>query len=112
MKTADLLADGFERVRETSYDALDGLSADELAHRVGPEANSIGWLIWHLTRVQDDHVSEVAEVEQVWTAQDWVGRFGLPFSADATGYAQTSDEVAEVRVDGSLLRDYLDAVLA
>ncbi len=38
----------------------------------------MAWLVWHLTRVEDDHVADVAGVEQVWTSQDWYSRFGLP----------------------------------
>ena len=73
-------------------------------------ANSIAWLVWHLTRVQDDHVADVAGAEQVWTAQGWVTRFGLPFAADATGYGQGGDDVAAVRADADLLLGYYDAV--
>jgi hypothetical protein len=53
---------------------------------VDPEANSIAWLVWHLTRIQDDHVAGVAGVEQVWTSQGWGERFGLPFDPRDTGY--------------------------
>ncbi len=110
MNIAELLADGFERVQETTLAAIEGLSVDQLSHRIDGRGNSIGWLVWHLTRVQDDHVSEVAGLEQVWTEQGWEQRFGLPFEADATGYAHHADEVAAVRVDAALLRDYFRAV--
>jgi uncharacterized damage-inducible protein DinB len=112
MNTADLLTDGFGRVRETTLDAIEGLTIDQLAHRVDGRSNSIGWLVWHLIRVQDDHVSEVAGVEQVWTSQGWVDRFALPFSREATGYGHRSDEVAAVRVEAELLQGYLEAVHA
>ena len=88
----------------------DGLDDDQLAHRIDGTANSIAWLVWHLTRVQDDHVADAAGSEQVWTAQDWVTRFGLPFASDATGYGQGSDEVAAVRPGADLLLGYYDAV--
>jgi hypothetical protein len=110
MRTADLLADGLSRVREEALGVIDGLSVEQLAHRVDGRGNSIAWLVWHLTRVQDDHIAEVADVEQVWTAHGWADRFGLPFDKGATGYAQRSAEVDEVRVDGDLLKGYLEAV--
>ena len=110
MRTSELLADGFERVREEVVAAVDGLGEDELAHRVDGRGNSIGWLVWHLTRVQDDHVSEVAGVDQVWSSEGWAQRFGLPFTEDATGYAQTSDEVAQLHVSADLLTGYYDSV--
>ncbi|MBE7187820.1 DUF664 domain-containing protein [Jatrophihabitans endophyticus] len=93
----DLLRDGFDRVRETATAAVQGLDDAALTHRVGPEANSIAWLVWHLARVQDDHVADVAGTEQVWTAAGWAGRFAVPFDEGAIGYGQSSDEVAAVR---------------
>lgn len=93
----DLLRDGFERVRETATAAVQGLDEDQLTRRVGPNANTVAWLVWHLTRVQDDHVAGVADTEQVWTSQGWAARFGLPFDDGAHGYGQSSDDVAAVR---------------
>src|SRR3954454_842210 len=109
--SAELLLDGFGRVRDAVHHVVDGLSADDLAYRVDPEANSIGWLVWHLTRVQDDHIADAAGIDQVWMAEGWVERFGLPFEAGEIGYAQSSEEVGQVRVASpELLTGYYDAV--
>ena len=106
-----MLTDSFSRIGEEVHAAVEGLSAEQLAHRVDPEANSIGWLVWHLTRIQDDHVAGVAGTEQVWTEQGWEQRFGLPFPTHAVGYGHTSDDVAAVRVESpELLTGYYDAV--
>ena len=86
---------------------LDGLSDDDLAHRPTADANSIAWLVWHLARVQDDHVAGVSGLEQVYTAQGYAERFGLPFDDRAIGYGQSSAEVAEVRAPADLLLEYL-----
>ena len=69
MTTGELFADAFGRVREAVCDVVDGLSADQLAWRADAQANSIAWLVWHLTRIQDDHVAGVAGVDQAWTAR-------------------------------------------
>jgi uncharacterized protein DUF664 len=110
MSPAELLSDAFERVLSTATAAVDGLTEEQLASRLDPDANSIAWLVWHLVRVQDDHVADVAGTEQVWTAQDFVGRFDLPFDSEATGYGMTSEEVGHVRAGAELLTDYLAAV--
>ncbi|MBT2365977.1 DUF664 domain-containing protein [Streptomyces sp. ISL-10] len=111
MKSADLLADAFDRVREVVHEAVEGLSADDLAARLDKGSNSVAWLVWHLTRIQDDHVADVADREQVWTAQGWAGRFELPFADSATGYGHRSKDVAAVRPDSpDLLLGYHDAV--
>lgn len=113
MTLGDLLVDAFDRIRAGARAAVDGLSPEQLAERPTGKANSIGWLVWHLTRVQDDHIAAVAERDQVWTSDGWYERFGLPFDADATGYGHTSDQVALVRgVAPDDLVGYLDAVHA
>ncbi len=107
----DLLIDGFGRVRDNVHAVLDGLGAAELTFRPDPAANSIAWLVWHLTRVQDDHLADVEGAEQVWTSAGWADRLGLPFDPSATGYGQSPDDVAAVRFDsGALLAGYYDAV--
>ena len=111
MNVAELLVDGFSRVRENVHAAVEGLTAEQLRTRLDDEANSIAWLVWHLTRVQDDHVADVAGTEQVWTGQDWLSRFGLPFPAGDTGYGHRPADVEAVRVDKpDLLTGYYDAV--
>ncbi len=102
--------DAFGRVREVVHEVVDGLSAQRLGYRVDGTANSIGWLVWHLTRIQDDHVADVAGTAQVWTAGGWYDRFGLPFHRSATGYGHGPDEVGAVAVAGELLTGYHDAV--
>ena len=107
----DLLTDAFGRIREAVHEAVDGLTTDELAFRPDPRANSIGWLVWHLTRIQDDHIAGAAETEQLWTSEGWVDRFGLPLPPADHGYGHTADQVATVQVkSGELLTAYHDAV--
>ena len=111
MNTAEILADAFGRVRENVHGAVRGLPAAALNLRVDDDANSIAWLVWHLTRVQDDHVADVAGREQVWTSGGWHDRFGLALPAGDTGYGHTSAQVGAVRVDDpELLAGYHDAV--
>jgi uncharacterized damage-inducible protein DinB len=110
MTSADVLIDAYERVREQVRSAVRGLNQHQLAHRVDPDANSIAWLVWHLTRVQDDHIADAAGSEQLWTADDWVDEFGLPLDPQDTGFGHTSEEVAAVRASAKLLSSYHDAV--
>jgi hypothetical protein len=105
-----LLVDAFGRVKEAVHGAVEGLSPEQLRYRVDPEANTIAWLVWHLTRIQDDHVAALAGTEQVWHRDGWRERMGLPFGPDEHGYGHTSDEVAAVDVSADLLTGYHDAV--
>ncbi|WP_435092336.1 mycothiol transferase [Clavibacter michiganensis] len=107
----DLLVDAYGRIAEIVRDAVDGLDADDLAFRPDPEANPIGWLVWHLARVQDAQVADVAGRDQTWTTGGWAARFALPFEESATGYGQSPEDVAALEgVTGELLVGYLDAV--
>lgn len=110
MRTADLLADAFGRVRYEVHQCVDNLGPDELAYRPDGAANSIAWLVWHLTRIQDDHVSAVAGTEQAWTAGGWADRFGLPYPPGDTGYGHGGEQVAACRASARLLTGYHDAV--
>lgn len=110
MTSAELLADSFARIREVVHHVLAGLTSEQLTARVDSEANSIGWLIWHLTRIQDDHVAGVAGTEQVWMSEGWVDRFNLPLEPSDHGYGHSSEQVAMVVVDADPLRQYYDAV--
>lgn len=113
MSSAELLTDAFDRIRETVHSAVEGLSPQQLAYRVDADANPIGWLIWHLTRVQDDHIAAAFGVPQVWETGGWAARLGLPEDTMEIGYGHSSAQVADVsaRVSASpaLLTDYHDA---
>jgi hypothetical protein len=108
--SAGLLLDAFDRIHEVVHHTVDGLSADDLTHRPDGRGNSIAWLVWHLTRIQDDHVADVAGTEQVWTAKGYAADFGLPFDAADTGYGHGPQDVAAVRVSAEQLTAYFDAV--
>ncbi len=107
----DLLLDAFGRAHELVPTVLEGLSVTELLWRPDADANPIAWLVWHLTRVQDDHVADLAGTEQAWTGDGWARRFDLPLDDASIGYGHTSEQVAAVRVeDPALLTGYHDAV--
>ncbi len=110
MTLGDLLADAFGRIRGVVHDACSGLTEDQLAFRPAGQANSVAWLVWHLTRIQDDHVAAVAGTEQAWTAQGWADRFGLPYPVPDHGYGHSSEQVAACRAPAGLLTGYHDAV--
>lgn len=108
MDTRDLLTDAVERIGQGVHRLLEGVDERTLTYRADGESNTIAWLVWHLTRGQDAQVADVYGREQVWMSEGWVDRFGLPFSPESTGYGQSADEVADVRVSPELLGGYYD----
>ena len=105
-----ILLDAFGRIDDLVRSATDGLTEKIAVFRPDPEANSIGWLIWHTSRIEDSHIAEAAGAEQVWVSQGWVDDFSLPFAWDATGYGQNSGQVGAVQVPPELLARYYAAV--
>ncbi|GAA0716065.1 DUF664 domain-containing protein [Dactylosporangium roseum] len=112
MQVNELLIEGYGRLPELVRGAVDGLTAEQLRWAPAPGANSVGWLVWHLTRVQDDHITELIDgAEQVWATGGHASRFGLESDPGNTGYGHTAAEVAAVRPAGpDALSAYFDAV--
>ena len=111
MDACALLGYGFGQIRDLVHDAVDGLTVEQLTIRLDRDANTIAWLIWHLTRVQDDHIAELIPAEQLWGSGDWASQFGLEADPHNTGYGHTPEEVATVRPQRpEALLEYLDAV--
>jgi uncharacterized damage-inducible protein DinB len=108
MDVSELLLELYDRIPPLAADAVDGLTPEQLTTRPGPDANTIGWLVWHLTRVQDHHVSELLDSEQLWVAGEWAEGFGLEPDPSNTGYGHTPAQVAAVQPrSAKVLLDYL-----
>lgn len=107
----DILVDAFDRVHQELPDLLEDLDAAALLWRPDPDANSIGWLAWHLTRVQDDHLAGVGEVEQAWTSKGFAEHFDLPYDRADIGYGQSRQDVDAFTLESAtLLLEYHEAV--
>ena len=108
---ASLLLELYGRVPPLARAAVEGLDRRQLAASPLPGTNPIGWLIWHLTRVQDHHVAELLNAGQLWVGAGWALRFGLEPDPSNTGYGHAPDDVATIRPERpGLLLEYLEAV--
>ena len=111
MEPKDLVVDALGRVQETLQRVLDGLTMEQLLHRPSNDTNSIAWLAWHLTRVQDHHMSDLAGRPQAWVSEGWHAKFNMPPEPLNTGTGHTPEQVAALRPpDGETLLAYYDAV--
>ena len=117
----ELLRDSFTRLIEHVDELTDGLTEEAASYQPTPQANSIGWLIWHSARVQDIQVCDIAKTladgrsdkprsEDIWMRDGWVVRFGLDLPRDDTGYGHSADAVVKVRASAELLAGYYHAV--
>jgi hypothetical protein len=111
MRSAQVLDEAFSRLPELARHVVEGLDPEGLVWQPDGGGNPIGWLVWHLARVQDDHVAELMDAEQRWMGDGWAPRFGLAEGARDTGYGHDDDQVRAVRpASAQVLVDYLDAV--
>jgi len=113
MDVSELLGELFSRIDQHVHGVLEGLATDDLVAVAEPGSNPIGWLLWHLTRVQDSHVAELLEEDQVWVEPGWAARFGLEPDPANVGYGHRAEQVAEVRPESpSAIAEYHAAVAA
>jgi hypothetical protein len=111
MEIREVLREGFGRVPGIVARVTDGLDPHALTWQPDPAANTIGWLLWHLARVQDDHVADLAGEAQVWSEGGWAPRFGLEESVTDIGYGWDIDQVRAVRPESlEVIDDYLSRV--
>ena len=107
----DLLEDAYARVAESVLAVLEGLTPEDATWRPEGSGNSIGWLVWHLTRVLDDHLAAAAGTGQVLHTQEYAAALALDLPADDTGYGHSRADVDVVRFkDLSVLAEYHRAV--
>ncbi|OKH67506.1 chorismate synthase [Mycobacterium sp. SWH-M3] len=106
----EFLRDSFTRLIEHVDDLTDGLTEEVSRYRPTPQANSIAWLIWHSARCQDLQLCDIAGVEQVWTRDGWIDRFGLGLPPGDIGYGHSPEDVAKVHAPAELLAGYYRAV--
>jgi uncharacterized damage-inducible protein DinB len=111
LEAKDILTEALGRLPELVHAAVDGLTPEQLRWAPAAGANTIGWLIWHLTRVQDDHVADLIGTEQIYVTGDWAPRFGLKTDPSDTGWSHTPAQVAAVAPESAeALEEYYRAV--
>jgi uncharacterized damage-inducible protein DinB len=111
MEAKDILGDAFGRLPDLVAAAVHDLTPEQLRWQPATGANSIGWLVWHATRVQDDHLADLVGDEQIYISGEWAPRFGLKPDPSDTGYAHSPAQVAAVAPESAqALQDYFAAV--
>ena len=82
MTLNEFIEDAFNTEHEYLMDALGDLTPEELMWRAGPEANPIGWILWHMTRVEDMWFQFFIQRQtEIWELDGWNEKFGLPTRA-------------------------------
>ena len=98
MEWQDLLIDGYGRIFGVLKHVLKGLKEEDLSWQPHPDCNTIGWLLWHLTRVQDGHIADLMGEEQLWTKEGWHAKFNRAADPEDSGFGYSPEQVAAFRV--------------
>ena len=113
MQPSDVLTKAFGRLPDLVHSVVRGMTPEQLRQAPAGGVNTIGWLVWHLTRVQDSHIAELLDAEQIYLTGDWAPRFGLKASPSDTGYGHSPAQVAAVAPESwPVLEEYYQAVHA
>lgn len=93
MTLNEFIEDALNKEHDFLMEAAKDLTPEELAWRPGPEANPIGWILWHMLRVEDMWVQFFAQHQpELWERDGWHQKFGLPTRDN--GFGHTAEQVA------------------
>lgn len=112
MEWHDLLIDGYGRVPEFLENVLKGLTRDDLNWQPRHDCNSIGWLIWHLTRQQDAQIASLMGEKQLWIKDEWYATFNRQPEPNDIGFGHGPEQVSAFKSpEAKILLDYNRAVV-
>jgi uncharacterized damage-inducible protein DinB len=112
MNWQQLVIENFERISQVLKSALEDLTQEDLNQQPNPESNSMGWIAWHLTRVQDRAIADLAGEEQIWIKDKWHSSFVRSADPQDVGVGHGSEDLAAFRSpDAKTLLAYHLAVL-
>ena len=99
METRDFVLDMLDRMQQAVTGAVDGLTREELTWQPAPEANSIGFILWHQLRCEDVFVQGMIQQKpQVWVSEQWHQKLNLSEDPMDLGYGYTAEQVAAFSV--------------
>jgi hypothetical protein len=113
MDARELFSLRYDDIHEGFVDALFvGISDGQI--RARPHGvNSIVWLVWHFTRIEDAVVSRlVADQAQVLEEGDWNRRMAIERRDVGSGMSAAEVDALSARIEATALRGYRRAVTA
>ncbi len=87
METKDAIRESLNESWGYLTRALDGLTQKEISWAPAPHSNSIGFLLWHVTRAEDFWVNEViGHGRLIHETEGWRERLGTAADSGGTNY--------------------------
>ena len=86
MDAVTFIWDTLRQVQLRLLATCQGLTQDQVLWRPTPYANNIGFILWHLTRGEDNVISNLSSPEPtLWVSQGWHEKFNQPVEAPDPG---------------------------
>ncbi len=102
----------FDMNRKDLLSVINDLTPEEVAWRPAGEANSIGFILWHMARVEDAWVQRpIQGKKHLWVSDGWAVKFGMPEDQRDMGHGYTVQQLDAFKTPSlDLLMGYSDAV--
>jgi hypothetical protein len=108
----EMLSGAYGSILKTLEYTLEGLTEEDLNWQPKPDCNSIGWLAWHLTRIQDMTIADFTGDEQLWIKDGWHKKWGRPADPQDFGNGMKPEDLAKFKSpDAKTLLAYHKTVL-
>ncbi|MBI2329057.1 MAG: DinB family protein [Chloroflexi bacterium] len=92
MEAREVILRSLEQSQSYLTRALAGLTQEEAVWCPATESNSIAFIFWHMTRVEDFFVNRVIQRRDVlYEAEGWREKLGTP--VQDTGYGYTAEQL-------------------
>jgi uncharacterized damage-inducible protein DinB len=112
MELHEMLSGAYGGILRTLEYTLEGLTEKDLNWQPKPDCNSIGWLVWHLTRTQDMTISSFTGDDQLWIKDGWHKKWGRPADPSDAGNGMKPEDLVKFKSpDTATLLAYHKAVL-
>jgi hypothetical protein len=110
MQLAEAMVKSLEQSQGYLTKALDGLTQEEAAWSPAKTSNSIAFILWHVTRVEDFFVIRVIQRGvELYEAEGWREKLGTP--AKDTGFDYTLEQLRAWPVPKlEIIRGYSESV--
>ena len=93
-------ADGLISALENNFTTIDlalrDLDEEEFKRIPAPDCNSVGWTLWHLSRVIDSFIhTRLRDLPQLWDTNNWAQHYGMPADGENRGLGWTHQMVCD-----------------
>ena len=94
MNTTQFIASCLDYEQKWLLEEVTGLTSEQLGWRPTLKTNHIGWIVWHMFRVEDFWIQFFIQAKlELWESNGWYQKLNLP--TRDTGFQHSTEQVAD-----------------